>query len=83
MLDVAMDCFNEGMVPQSAWDSLASSTKHDEGIARCTDYTTLQEASDENDTSPSSNNCTKDIKGGPLTKLYTQVARRSDMTNAE
>ena len=41
MLDVAMDYFNEGMVPQSAWDSLAPNTQQDEGIARCTDYTTL------------------------------------------
>ena len=38
--------------PQSAWDSLAPSTQQDEGMARCTNYTTLQEASDENDTSP-------------------------------
>ena len=75
MLDVTMDCLNEGMVPQSAWDSLAPSTQQDEGIARCTDYTTLQEASDENDTSQTPNNGTKDIKGDPLTKLYTQVAK--------
>ena len=52
-------------------------------MARYTDYNTLQEASDENDTSPTPSNGTKDIRGDPLTKLYTQVARRSGMTNAE
>ena len=83
MLYVAVDCFNEGMVPQTAWHSLAPSAWQNEGMTRCTDYTTLHEASDENDTSPTPNNGAKDIKGDPLTKLYTQVARRSGMTNAE
>ena len=32
---------------------------------------------------PTPNNGAKNIKGDPLTKLYTQVARRSGMTNAE
>ena len=66
MLDVAMDCFNEGMVPQSAWDSLAPSTQQDEGMAKCTDYTTLQEASDENDTSPTPNNRAKRLQEGQV-----------------
>ena len=69
MLDVAMDCFNEGMVPQSAWDSLEPSTQQDEGITRCTDYRTLQEGSDENDTSPTPNNGAKDTQGGSINKV--------------
>ena len=38
-----MDWFNEGMVPQSAWDSPEPNTGQDEDMARCTDFTTLQE----------------------------------------
>ena len=60
-----------------------TNTQHDEGLARCTDYTTLWEATDENEASPTPNNGAKDIKGDPLTKLYTQVERRSCMTNAQ
>ena len=80
---MAIECFNEGIVLQSAWDSLEPSTQQDEGMARCADYTVLQEASDENDTSLTPNNGAQDIKGDPSTKLYTQAARRSGMTNAE
>ena len=59
MLDVVMDCFNQGMVPQSVWDSLEPSTQQHEGMSRCTDYTTLQEGSDDNDTCPTPNNVLK------------------------
>ena len=59
---VAMDSFNKGMVPSSAWDSLQPKTGQDEYVARCTHFTTLQEGGYDNDTCDRSSNGNKEIE---------------------
>ena len=68
------------MVLQSAWDTLEPNTGQDEDMARCTDFTTLQEGAM---TMIHVTHLVMKKKGNPLTKLYTKVAKRVGMTNSE